>query len=56
MNRFGGAGEGVGFSMEEVSLAGTLGDAAIASMLGESPYSSLVTVGDIPEALRVLVN
>ena len=55
--RPGGAGEGVGLSSDEVSLAGTFGDTAMASMLGESPYSSLVTVGDKgDETLRVLVN
>jgi hypothetical protein len=41
----GAAGDGTGRSIDEVSLPGIFGDAVTASMLGEFPYSSLVTVG-----------
>jgi hypothetical protein len=42
--------------MDDVELVGPLDEIAIASMLGESPYSSLVTIGDIGVALSVFVN
>jgi hypothetical protein len=43
---------GAGRSNDEVSLPATLGDVAMASMLGESPYSSFVTVGDTEECFK----
>jgi len=49
-------GVGIGFSIDDVELVGALGEITIASMLGESPYSSLVTIGDLGVALSVFVN
>ena len=54
--RLAGVGECVGFSIDDVEPVGALGEIAIASMLGESPYSSLVTVGDLGVAFSVFVN
>jgi hypothetical protein len=40
------AGDGDARPVDDASLLGRCGDEAIASMLGELPYSSFVTVGD----------
>jgi len=51
-NMFDGDLAGTGRSREDVSLPAAVGDAAMASMLGESPYSNFVTVGDTEECFQ----